>query len=147
MCSPSERCAGDEDETTDDLLVRSFDGQGIAMRLADLREAMRKKADDARANRTRTRLISDGKKVNAARMAESRCVYGSRDQLRYIKRAVRKVRMKSGAHVHAARPADIPCSALFRPVPPRDERNVFSLVAYDLPSDVEGDVDSVSQTV
>jgi|GEM_PF-5434708 len=47
-----------EVEDTDHLLVLSFDGKGIAMRLADLREATHKKAEAARANRTRTRLAS-----------------------------------------------------------------------------------------
>ena len=36
-----------EAEETDHLLVLSFDGKGIAMRLADLREATRKKAEAA----------------------------------------------------------------------------------------------------
>lgn len=63
-----------EAEDTDHLLVMSFDGKGIAMRLADLREATRKKAEAARANRTRTRLAS-GEKANAKRMAEVAAVY------------------------------------------------------------------------
>jgi hypothetical protein len=63
-----------EAEETDHLLVLSFDGKGIAMRLADLREATRKKAEADRANRTRTRLAS-GEKPNAKRMAEVATVY------------------------------------------------------------------------
>ena len=63
-----------EAEQTDHLLVLSFDGKGIAMRLADLREATRKKAEADRANRTRTRLAS-GEKPNAKRMAEVATVY------------------------------------------------------------------------
>jgi len=55
-----------EAETTDHLLVMSFDGKGIAMRLADLREATRKKAEAARANRTRTRLASGEKRQREA---------------------------------------------------------------------------------
>jgi hypothetical protein len=63
-----------EAEDTDQLLVLSFDGKGIAMRLQDLREATRKKAEAARAERTRTRLAS-GEKANAKRIAEVAAVY------------------------------------------------------------------------
>ncbi len=61
-------------EETDHLMVLSFDGKGIAMRLEDLRDATRKKAEAARAQRTRTRLAS-GEKPNAKRMAEVAAVY------------------------------------------------------------------------
>ena len=63
-----------EAEETDHLLVLTFDGKGIAMRLADLREATRKKAEAASASRTRTRLAK-GEKPNSKRMAEVAAVY------------------------------------------------------------------------
>jgi hypothetical protein len=63
-----------EVEATDHLMVLAFDGKGIAMRLQDLREATRKKAEAARTNRTRTRLAS-GAEPNAKRMAEVAAVY------------------------------------------------------------------------
>lgn len=62
-----------EAEVTDDLLVMSFDGKGIAMRFDDLREATRKAAA-ATPRRLQTRLAS-GEKPNRKRMAEVATVY------------------------------------------------------------------------
>jgi len=60
-------------EITDDLLVLSFDGKGIAMRHADLREATRKAAE-AEPQRLHTRLAK-GEKPNRKRMAQVATVY------------------------------------------------------------------------
>ncbi len=60
-------------EVTDDLLVLSFDGKGIAMRLEDLRAATRKAAA-ATPRRLPTRL-TQGEKPNRKRMAEVATVY------------------------------------------------------------------------
>jgi hypothetical protein len=60
-------------EKTDDLMVLSFDGKGIAMRHEDLRPAT-KKAADTRPHRLETR-ISKGEKRNRKRMAEVAAVY------------------------------------------------------------------------
>jgi hypothetical protein len=62
-----------EPERTDDLLVLSFDGKGIAMRHADLREATRKAAE-AEPKRLHTRLAK-GEKPNRKRMAQVATVY------------------------------------------------------------------------
>lgn len=62
-----------EPEVTDDLLVLSFDGKGIAMRHADLREATRKAAE-AEPKRLQTRLAK-GEKPNRKRMAQVATVY------------------------------------------------------------------------
>jgi hypothetical protein len=62
-----------EPETTDDLLILTFDGKGIAMRLDDLREATRKAAE-ATPRRLHTRLAK-GEKPNRKRMAEVAAVY------------------------------------------------------------------------
>lgn len=62
-----------EPEVTDDLLVLSFDGKGIAMRHADLREATRKAAE-AEPQRLHTRLAK-GEKPNRKRMAQVATVY------------------------------------------------------------------------
>ncbi len=62
-----------EAERTDDLLVLSFDGKGIAMRHADLREATRKAAA-AEPQRLHTRLAK-GEKPNRKRMAQVATVY------------------------------------------------------------------------
>lgn len=62
-----------EPELTDDLLVLSFDGKGIAMRHADLREATRKAAE-AEPKRLHTRLAK-GEKPNRKRMAQVATVY------------------------------------------------------------------------
>jgi hypothetical protein len=61
-----------EPEGTDDLLVLSFDGKGIAMRHADLREATRKAAEAE--PRLHTRLAK-GEKPNRKRMAQVATVY------------------------------------------------------------------------
>ena len=82
-----------EAEDTEHLLVLSFDGKGIAMRLADLREATRKKAETARANRTRTRLAS-GEKANAKRMAEVAAVYTLKQWPRSIEDVLHGLRSK-----------------------------------------------------
>ena len=63
-----------EAEKTNELMVLSFDGKGIVMRLKDLREATRKKAEAARAQGKKVRLAS-GEKANAKRMAEVAAVY------------------------------------------------------------------------
>lgn len=60
-------------EVTDDLLVLSFDGKGIAMRHEDLRAATRKAAE-ATPRRLETRLTS-GEKPNRKRMATVATVY------------------------------------------------------------------------
>ena len=83
-----------EAEDTEHLLVLSFDGKGIAMRLADLREATRKKAEAARANRTRTRLAS-GEKANAKRMAEVAAVYTLKQWPRTIEDVLHGLRSKA----------------------------------------------------
>jgi len=62
-----------EPEVTTDLLVLSFDGKGIAMRHADLREATRKAAE-AEPKRLHTRLAK-GEKPNRKRMAQVATVY------------------------------------------------------------------------
>ena len=62
-----------EPEQTDDLLILSFDGKGIAMRLEDLREATRKAAETT-PRRLQTRLAK-GEKPNRKRMAEVAAVY------------------------------------------------------------------------
>ena len=61
-----------EPETTDDLLVLSFDGKGIAMRHADLREATRKAAEAEPKLHTR---LAKGEKPNRKRMAQVATVY------------------------------------------------------------------------
>jgi hypothetical protein len=82
-----------EAEETDHLMVLSFDGKGIAMRLKDLREATRKKAEAARAQRTRTRLAS-GEKPNAKRMAEVAAVYTLKQWPRTIADVLHGLRTK-----------------------------------------------------
>jgi hypothetical protein len=62
-----------EPEATDALLVLSFDGKGIAMQHADLREATRKAAA-AEPKRLHTRLAK-GEKPNRKRMAQVATVY------------------------------------------------------------------------
>lgn len=82
-----------EPEQTDHLLVLSFDGKGIAMRLEDLRDATRKKAEEARAKRTRTRLAS-GEKPNAKRMAEVAAIYTLKQWPRTIADVLHGLRTK-----------------------------------------------------
>lgn len=65
----TRRC---EPEITDDLLVLSFDGKGIAMRHADLREATRKAAEAEPKLHTR---LAKGEKPNRKRMAQVATVY------------------------------------------------------------------------
>jgi len=60
-------------EATADLLILSFDGKGIAMTHADLREATRKAAETT-PSRLHTRLTS-GEKRNRKRMAQVATVY------------------------------------------------------------------------
>lgn len=62
-----------EPEATDDLLVLSFDGKGIAMRHADLRPATQQAAAKT-PRRLETRLTS-GEKKNRKRMAQVATVY------------------------------------------------------------------------
>lgn len=83
-----------EVEETDHLMVLSFDGKGIAMRLADLRDATRKKAEAAAATRTRTRLAS-GEKPNAKRMAEVAAVYTLKQWPRTIEDVLHGLRSKA----------------------------------------------------
>lgn len=66
-----DRLRGPED--TEHLLILSFDGKGIAMRLDDLRAATRKAAE-ATPRRMHTRLAK-GEKPNRKRMAEVAAVY------------------------------------------------------------------------
>ena len=101
-----------EAETTDHLLVMSFDGKGIAMRLADLREATRKKAEAARANRTRTRLAS-GEKANAKRMAEVAAVYTLKQWPRTIEDVLHGLRSKE-TEARRPRPTSKPCGPASR---------------------------------
>ncbi len=61
-----------EPEVTNDLLVLSFDGKGIAMRHADLRDATRKAAEAAPKLHTR---LTKGEKPNRKRMAQVATVY------------------------------------------------------------------------
>ena len=61
-----------EPEGTADLLVLSFDGKGIAMRHADLREATRKAAEAEPKLHTR---LAKGEKPNRKRMAQVATVY------------------------------------------------------------------------
>jgi hypothetical protein len=61
-----------EPEITNDLLVLSFDGKGIAMRHADLREATRKAAEAEPKLHTR---LAKGEKPNRKRMAQVATVY------------------------------------------------------------------------
>lgn len=62
-----------EAEATNDLLILSFDGKGIAMRHADLRDATRRAAETT-PHRLETRL-SSGEKRNRKRMAQVATVY------------------------------------------------------------------------
>jgi plasmid stabilization system protein ParE len=62
-----------ERDATNDLLVLSFDGKGIVMRHADLREATRLAAEQ-KANKLETRL-SPGEKSDRKRMAQVCTVY------------------------------------------------------------------------
>jgi hypothetical protein len=62
-----------EPEDPEHLLILSFDGKGIAMRLDDLRDATRKAAE-ATPRRMHTRLAK-GEKANRKRMAEVAAVY------------------------------------------------------------------------
>lgn len=62
-----------EPEDTSHLMILSFDGKGIAMRLDDLREATRKAAETT-PRRLHTRLTK-GEKPNRKRMAEVAAVY------------------------------------------------------------------------
>jgi hypothetical protein len=59
-------------EITNDLLVLSFDGKGVAMRHADLREATRKAAEAEPKLHTR---LAKGEKPNRKRMAQVATVY------------------------------------------------------------------------
>jgi len=92
-----------EPETGNQLMVLSFDGKGIAMRLADLRAATRKKAEQARANRTRTRLAK-GEKPNSKRMAEVAAVYTLAQWPRKIEDVLHGLRSKE---TEAKRPRPI----------------------------------------
>jgi hypothetical protein len=60
-------------EATDDLLVLSFDGKGIAMRHDDLREATRKAAEAT--PRTLHSRLAKGEKPNRKRMAQVAAIY------------------------------------------------------------------------
>ena len=62
-----------EAETTDDPLVLSFDGKGIAMRHDDLREATRKAAEAV--PRTLHSRLAKGEKPNRKRMAQVAAIY------------------------------------------------------------------------
>jgi hypothetical protein len=62
-----------EAEATDDLLVLSFDGKGIAMRHKDLREATRKAAEAT--PRTLHSRLAKGEKPNRKRMAQVAAIY------------------------------------------------------------------------
>jgi hypothetical protein len=62
-----------EPEATDDLMILSFDGKGIAMRHADLRPAT-KRAAEMTPRRLETRLTT-GEKRNRKRMAQVATVY------------------------------------------------------------------------
>jgi hypothetical protein len=62
-----------EPEETDDLMLLSFDGKGIAMRHVDLRDATRRAAETT-PRRLETRLTS-GEKKNRKRMAQVATVY------------------------------------------------------------------------
>jgi hypothetical protein len=62
-----------EPEATDDLMILSLDGKGIAMRRADLRDATRRAAETT-PRRLETRLTS-GEKKNRKRMAQVATVY------------------------------------------------------------------------
>lgn len=60
-------------QATDDLLVLSFDGKGVAMRHDDLREATRKAAEDT--PRTLHSRLAKGEKPNRKRMAQVAAIY------------------------------------------------------------------------
>lgn len=60
-------------EATDDLLVLSFDGKGVAMRHDDLREATRKAAEAT--PRTLHSRLAKGEKPNRKRMAQVAAIY------------------------------------------------------------------------
>jgi hypothetical protein len=62
-----------EPDATDDLLVLSFDGKGIAMRHDDLREATRKAAEET--PRTLHSRLAKGEKPNRKRMAQVAAIY------------------------------------------------------------------------
>lgn len=59
-------------EETNDLLVLSFDGKGVAMRHEDLRDATRKAASTPRKLHTR---LTSGEKPNRKRMAQVAAIY------------------------------------------------------------------------
>jgi hypothetical protein len=60
-------------EASDDLLVLSFDGKGVAMRHEDLREATRKAAEAT--PRTLHSRLAKGEKPNRKRMAQVAAIY------------------------------------------------------------------------
>lgn len=62
-----------EPEATDDLLVLSFDGKGIAMRQDDLRAPTRKAAEET--PRTLHSRLAKGEKPNRKRMAQVAAIY------------------------------------------------------------------------
>ena len=62
-----------ESEATNDLLVLSFDGKGIAMRHDDLRAATRKAAEET--PRTLHSRLAKGEKPNRKRMAQVAAIY------------------------------------------------------------------------
>ena len=86
-------------ENTDDLLVLSFDGKGIAMRHEDLREATQKAAA-ATPRRLATRLTS-GEKPNRKRMATVATIYSIAPWRRTVADVVQTLR---AADVEADRP-------------------------------------------
>ena len=67
-------------EETEDLLVLSFDGKGIAMRHDDLRPATKKAAETAR--RKLARRLTKGEKRNRKRMAQVATIYTLSPQAR-----------------------------------------------------------------
>ncbi len=67
------RQSGEARETTEDILVLTFDGKGIAVRTEDLRPATRKAAE--RATRKLSTRLTKGEKRNRKRMAQVAAVY------------------------------------------------------------------------
>ncbi len=89
-------------EKTNDLLVLSFDGKGIAMRHEDLRPAT-KKAAETRPHRLETR-VSKGEKRNRKRMAEVAAIYTIAPWVRSSMDVVHSLRPLRDATVERPRP-------------------------------------------
>jgi len=91
-------------EKSDDLLVLSFDGKGVATLHRDLREATRKKAENTE-RRLETRLTK-GEKPNRKRMAEVATVYSIETWPRTIADVLHGVHDKGEKKTRRPRPTN-----------------------------------------